>query len=155
MLITIANHKSDFELNTLSEAAEFFIRSMIPNDVCKDLDIYIEICDALKLDETDESDKTLEGYAACESEADELPRHFYMALKRGDEANMLITLAHECVHIKQHAIEQMKKFIHNGIMYCRYNGYDYPVNSLYDDMPWEKEAYIMEMVLISAWGNRK
>lgn len=154
MIITIDNHQNDFELTTISEAAEFFIKKLIPENVRKDMDVYIEIVDGISYGFEDSDGRQIMGSAACENENYELPRDFYIALKRGDQAEMLITLAHELVHVKQSAMEEMTKFIHNGIMYCRYMGYSYPVDSIFDDMPWEQEAYALEMVLVSAWGNR-
>ena len=154
MLITIANHQSDFELKTILEAAEFYIKKLIPEEVYKDIEIYIEICDGLNLTGKKDPDKTLEGYAADETEEDDEGRFFYIALRRTDPGAMLVTLAHEMVHVKQMAMDEMKKFYVDGKLYCRYLGYDYRVDSLYDDMPWEQEAYALEMVLVSAWGNR-
>ena len=154
-MITIDNHKNDFELKALSAAAEHYLKMLIHDeDIRNEMDIYIEICDGINYDD-ENPDHPIVGYAACESEDDEKPRHFYMALLRDDPANMLVTLAHEMVHIKQHALEEMKKFMHNGVMYCRFLGYDYPVDSLYDDMPWEQEAYALELPLVSSWGNSK
>lgn len=154
MIITIDGHKTEFELKTISEAADFYIKKLIPKHIYQNMHVYIEICDGLKLHGTDEPDKTLVGYAACENEEHELPRDFYIALNRGDPAEMLLTLAHEMVHVKQSALEEMKKFYVGETLYCRYLNVDYPVDSLYDDMPWEQEAYALEMVLVSAWGNR-
>lgn len=59
---------------------------------------------------------------------------------------MLITLAHEMVHVKQHAKGQLKSRItRRGKVVVSWMGRDY--NTHYFDSPWELEAFSRERVM--------
>ena len=60
---------------------------------------------------------------------------------------MMETLAHECVHVRQHAMNELQK--RDGKIY--WFGKEYEDLGLYEEYPWEQEAYIFEKVLMKNW----
>ena len=153
MIITMDNHKSDFELKTLSLAAEFFLKKLIPEEIRSDgLEVYIEFVDGITFGNDDLKGQIL-GYCAPDDDEASGNRQFYVALMRAGEEVMTTTLAHELVHVKQLACDEMKRYTKDGKNYCRYHEYHYQVDSMFAEAPWEEEAYLMENVLINAWNK--
>jgi hypothetical protein len=66
---------------------------------------------------------------------------------RTNEDDMLETLAHECVHVRQYAMNELKKR-DNKIYWFEH---EYEDLGLYEEYPWEQEAYIFEKVLMKNW----
>jgi hypothetical protein len=59
---------------------------------------------------------------------------------------LLISVAHECVHLKQYVLKEMKDK-NDGIV--EFLGKDYKLNSMeYHDYPWEIEAHGREIFLV-------
>ena len=78
LIITVAGHKTNFEVRTLPQAAEHFIKKIIPEEVRKDLDVYIEIVDGFK----DCPNGSVYGFSSPDFGDDEEhddPKHFYNA----------------------------------------------------------------------------
>ena len=86
-----------------------------------------------------EKDKS-EGTAIWEDESSR-PKEFTIELDCGAKVrNILITLAHEMVHIKQWAKSEMYEYAEPGKV--RFMKTKYDMNNLnYWDFPWEIEAY--------------
>lgn len=92
--------------------------------------------------------------AQCMWEDDNLrPREFTVVVDRDlSKRKLLMSLAHEVVHIKQYATGQLKHLSREK--YCRW------LNKLVNDdripyskLPWEKEAWGMEHALYRAYLN--
>lgn len=82
------------------------------------------------------------------------PREFVI---RADSTLRLRTLlesvAHECVHIKQWAREEMKSYVHSTSV-CKFLGKIYNNTTLeYWDRPWEIEAHGRETGLFIRWAE--
>ena len=66
--------------------------------------------------------------------------------KNLDVETILVTLAHEMVHLKQYATKQLKSKVVSGKEIDIWLGKKYK-NLNYLDQPWEKEASSLEMQL--------
>jgi len=66
---------------------------------------------------------------------------------------MLQTVAHEMVHVKQYARNELKQLARQP-MYRWKNEY-LPLETPYYDQPWEKEAYELEEELYKEWSNTR
>lgn len=77
------------------------------------------------------------------------PRGFIITLPRQDEKDVLITIAHEMIHVKQLIFEEIndRLSVWKGKFFDREK-----VN--YFDLPWEKEAYQKEEVLYNNFMDR-
>lgn len=84
------------------------------------------------------------------------PREFHINLKStNDEDHMIKTLAHEMVHVKQWAREEIKDgrdvtralWKKTRLVDCR--------KTAYEDLPWEKEANKLEEILFERWKMYK
>lgn len=62
--------------------------------------------------------------------------------------DLILTLCHECVHIKQYIKNEYKQISGNTIMFNN-KLWDTRIEN-YTDLPWEKEAYKLEMELANA-----
>jgi hypothetical protein len=98
--------------------------------------------------------KTREGiYGDCIWEDDDLyPREFTI---RADsfmkQRPLLETIAHEMVHVKQYARDEMRQLTTKPV--CRFNGAHYPNDLDYWDQPWEIEAHGREKGLFVRWAE--
>lgn len=135
----------------ITEAAEFFGKLLGMERISYMLDIERN----RKLD--------VEGECVCE-EAQRNPRWFTITLrgKRSDE-DMIKTLAHEMVHVKQYARNELGKEMTlakggDGIRIAtRWKGefWEPSKNECgYFDSPWEIEAYGREVGLYQRWLSR-
>ena len=87
------------------------------------------------------------------------PRFFTIALKQQDLEDMIKTLAHEMVHVKQHAKNELQSGImvaaRGGLkMHSKWKGEIWKPKARQDayyDSPWEIEAYGMEVGLFAKW----
>ena len=84
------------------------------------------------------------------------PREFHINLKStNDEDHMIKTLAHEMVHVKQWAREEIKDgrdvtralWKKTRLVDCQ--------KTAYEDLPWEKEANKLEEILFERWKTYK
>tara|TARA_E500000318_G_scaffold18538_1_gene19330 strand:+ start:327 stop:755 length:429 start_codon:yes stop_codon:yes gene_type:complete len=84
------------------------------------------------------------------------PREFHINLKStNDEDHMIKTLAHEMVHVKQWAREEIKDgrdvtqalWKKTRLVDCQ--------KTAYEDLPWEKEANKLEEILFERWKMYK
>jgi hypothetical protein len=81
------------------------------------------------------------------------PREFVIRLYAGpNRKRTLKTLAHEMVHVKQFARSEMYDHVQN-IDLVTWKGQRVDSNQVsYEDQPWEKEAYEMEVPLLNKWA---
>ena len=114
------------------------------NDTCigRSLEYYGEYCELeIDLIKTLIRDEAVFGDCfAADSVRYNRPRYFQIRLDAGLELPVLLeTLAHEIVHLRQYAKDQLYEY-RNGD--SRYAGKRYPKNS--EDLPWEDEAHALE-----------
>jgi len=91
-------------------------------------------CDALKIDVPNIhifSDETIRPNGACYRADD---NDFMIALKERDLGQMMVTLAHEMVHVKQYICDGLSEQFDNSIPYM--------------ERWWEKEAFAKEVDLM-------
>lgn len=75
---------------------------------------------------------------------------YEIELKDTNITQMLITLAHEMVHVKQYARNELRQLVRQP-MY-RWKKEYLPLDTPYFDQPWEKEAYALEEQLYNEWS---
>ena len=137
----------------LAEAAEFFADILMDPRMVANLNIDIEVSKGLDV----------EGECVDEDGVRN-PRWFTVALKAQTADEMIKTLAHEMVHVKQHA----KNELQGGIMVATRGGLKMTSKWMgkvwkparkedaYFDAPWEVEAYGKEVGLMHRyiqWKN--
>ncbi len=129
---------SDDVINTLYDATYFFIRQLIPQ--CARIRIDIIIDDDIELRD--------EGYLGCIEVLK--PHHYEIYIDESlDLDEMVISLAHELVHVKQYELRELVELKNSAL---QWNGVFYS-NALYNDAPWEKEAFEKENVLFECYQN--
>jgi hypothetical protein len=82
------------------------------------------------------------------------PREFTILINRNliEEKDVIMTVAHEMVHVWQYATGKFKDYAGPA---HRYEDHIYDANMRYRDMPWEIEARRLERVLYKVWKNNK
>ena len=133
----------------LIEAAEFFAAKLMDPRMVRNLVIDLEVRKNLDVD------------GECvDEEGIRNPRFFTIALKHQDDLDEMIkTLAHEMVHVKQHAKNELQSGImvaaRGGLkMHSKWKGEIWKPKARQDayyDSPWEIEAYGMEVGLFAKW----
>ena len=92
--------------------------------------------------------KTLKSLYGQLQQLDDKRREFSVVLdKNVDTEDLIRTVIHEMVHIKQYIRKEMDSEIVGSRM--RWKSKTYPYDIKYDDMPWEKEANRLE----TKYGN--
>lgn len=92
--------------------------------------------------------KTLKSLYGQLQQLDDKRREFSVVLdKNVDTKDLIRTVIHEMVHIKQYIRKEMDSEIVGSRM--RWKSKTYPYDIKYDDMPWEKEANRLE----TKYGN--
>ena len=92
--------------------------------------------------------KTLKSLYGQLEQLDDKRREFSVVLdKNVDTKDLIRTVIHEMVHIKQYIRKEMDSEIVGSRM--RWKSKTYPYDIKYDDMPWEKEADRLE----TKYGN--
>lgn len=80
--------------------------------------------------------------------------YFEMALAKNlDQQELIITVAHECVHIRQYARDGLIY----GYKHAKWNGEKFEIDTdspEYFMQPWELEAFALQEVLYHCWTNR-
>ena len=132
----------------LIEAAEFFAAKLMDPRMVRNLVIDLEVR------------KNLDVMGECvDEDGCRNPRFFTIALKRQEIDEMIKTLAHEMVHVKQHAKNELQSGImvaaRGGLkMHSKWKGEIWKPKARQDayyDSPWEIEAYGMEVGLFAKW----
>lgn len=151
MEINVYGTKNKKLISELSEAAEFFARCLMHGRMVDNLELDIEV------------ENKLEVQGCCVNEdGTTRSRFFTVQLRKDNTDEMIQTLAHEMVHVKQHAKnEHVKKHVtaRGGLKIESYwKGKLWrPSNGEVDfyDAPWEVEAYGREVGLMHRWINYK
>ena len=125
---------SDKATRKLAELATWwYAEKLMGKRLMNNLEITIKLKNGL-------SDKT-EGLAIWEDEENPLHREFTITLDKTVKIrNLLITLAHEMVHVKQWARGEMYEYSAAGMV--RFHKTKFNMEDIdYWDYPWEIEAY--------------
>jgi hypothetical protein len=145
--INVYGTKNRKLIRQLSEAAEFFARCLMHGRMVDNLELDIEI------------ESKLDVQGLCVNEDDNRrSRFFTVQLRKQDTDDMIQTLAHELIHVKQHAKnEHVKKHLttKGGLKIESYwmGKVWRPGRGEVDyyDSPWEIEAYGREVGLMYRW----
>jgi hypothetical protein len=132
----------------LKEAAEFFATQLMDPRMVRNLTLDIEV----------RKDFDVDGECVDEDGVRN-PRWFTIGLKSQKISDMIKTLGHEMVHVKQHAKNELQGGIvvpsRGGLkMYSRWQGEIWKPKGKEDhyfDSPWEIEAYGREVGLFAKW----
>ena len=73
--------------------------------------------------------------------------------KKQNLRKLLLTVAHEMVHVKQYVRKEMDDW--NGVAVARWKGGTVLPNTSYYDLPWEKEAYRLQAKLAKECWNKE
>ena len=129
----------------VEEATRFFSNKLMPR--MKTLTININLNPHFR-DNTD-------SYGDCLwSETYYRPREFDIRLDSSDNEAMIQTLAHEMVHVKQWAREELKDFGDYTKARWKKTLIDCE-KTKYEDLPWEIEAHEIEEELYKSWKSYK
>jgi len=132
----------------LKQAAEFFANQLMDPRTVRNLTLDIEVRKNFDVD------------GECvDEDGIRNPRWFTIGLKSQDISDMIRTLGHEMVHVKQHAKDELKSGIlvptRGGLkMTNRWLGEIWKPKGKehhYFDSPWEIEAYGREVGLFQKW----
>lgn len=135
----------------LEEAARFFAAQLMHARMVQNLEIDLEIVRKIDVD------------GECISEDDHRnPRYFTIRLKQMPLEEMIKTLGHEMVHVKQYAKNELSKqfrVARGGLsISSKWRGEWWEPKGKEDgywDAPWEIEAYGREVGLYHKWFHRK
>jgi len=152
MNITITGRLAKGHKARLEEAAHFFAAQLMDPRMVRNLVVDIEISNLPDVD------------GECiDEDGVRNPRWFTIGLKKQDINEMIKTLGHEMVHVKQHA----KNELQSGIMIpargglkitSRWMGQIWKPKAKehdYFDSPWEIEAFGREVGLFHKWLAHK
>lgn len=151
MEISVYGTKNKKLISELSDAAEFFARCLMHGRMVDNLELDIEV------------ENKLEVQGCCVNEdGTTRSRFFTVQLRKDNIDEMIQTLAHEMIHVKQHAKnEHVKRFAtaKGGLKIESYwmGKLWRPSNGEVDfyDAPWEVEAYGREVGLMHRWVKYK
>lgn len=132
----------------LEQATRFFAEKLMDPRMVRNLVIDIEVS----------KDLDVEG-ECIDEDGFRNPRWFTINLKKQDIDEMIKTLGHEMVHVKQHAKNELQGGImipaRGGLrMTSKWKGEIWKPGrrqDAYYDSPWEIEAYGMEVGLFAKW----
>jgi hypothetical protein len=140
MIVSVRNARDRTLVYLLKLAAESFAKNLMSPQLSKNLSIKIIVRD--KLDAG--------GFCEYEVDRDGNPREFIIELLRTrKKINMFKVLAHEMVHVKQHAKGEAKDKFKKDKYVTLWFGEKYDDDTSYWDQPWEIEAYGLENSLVA------
>lgn len=135
----------------LEEAAQFFANLLMDPRMVRNLEIDVEV------------EPGLDVMGECVNEDDtKNSRYFTIRLNRNHSDDIIKTLAHEMVHVKQYAKNELGKQLRvsrGGLkITTQWQGNDWNPKrkeDAYFDAPWEIEAYGREVGLYAKWLQHK
>jgi hypothetical protein len=140
MIVSVRNARDRTLVYLLKLAAESFAKNLMSPQLSKNISIKIIVRD--KLDAG--------GFCEYEVDRDGNPREFIIELLRTrKKINMFKVLAHEMVHVKQHAKGEAKDKFKKDKYVTLWFGEKYDDDTSYWDQPWEIEAYGLENSLVA------
>lgn len=146
----------------LEEALNFFVERLLPADIIAELEVDIDIMSknyenlGMLINEDMENEET--------QDRRDHPRYFTIMLRNTDPTEMIKTLAHEVVHLKQHVLGELR-YIRYNTKGCSWDeGKEIPTwygnywvpepgDCVEHDSPWEVEAYGKEIGLITKFAK--
>lgn len=155
MQITFTGVKSKALQDELARAAEYFADILMDPRMVRNITLDIEVR------------KNMDVMGECvDEEGTRNPRWFTIGLKSQKSSEMIKTLAHEMVHVKQHAKNELQSGVmiatRGGLkMSSRWKGEIWNPKRKecpYYDSPWEVEAYGKEVGLFQryvAWVEQE
>ena len=141
MNVTVSGNKSKRQARTLERAAEYYASLLMSNRTIQT--VHLEISLKKKLDDN------VEGYCYFVESSSGYKKFYIELLKNFPIDDLLLSLAHEVVHLKQFAIGELKHASHLKNSY-KWQGKFYDEGKIhYYDLPWEIEAHGRERGLYS------
>lgn len=149
MQINITGMTPRIDKKILDMAARFFASQLMDPRMVRNITLDIEVR------------KNMDVHGECvDEDGIRNPRFFTIGLKKQNLEEMIKTLAHEMVHVKQHAKNELQSGIvvptRGGIkMYSKWQGELWKPKgkeNAYWDAPWEIEAYGREVGLYQKWN---
>lgn len=142
MLISISGLTDSQFKTAVLKASSFYIDLLLPRHIAKHITVDIEFLGKL--------DKSADGY--CEVSGHNKrgkPREFEIQIQRNKSKRyMMMTLAHEFVHLKQYAMGELDENM------CVWKGKRVASSTDYWDTPWEIEAHGREYGLWSRFAAK-
>lgn len=133
MIVKTRKFNNRYLSKIIREATKFYLQNLIPEKKLKRLNVVVN------LTANDFADGSC-CYLNSNTFEIELGAHVSLTHK-------LLTLAHECVHVKQYVTKQLKTLYIGNNAVDIWQGKRYR-NINYDDQPWEKEALDQEEELL-------
>lgn len=141
MIATITGTKSKTQQKLFMMALDFYLSKLLSKRIINHLTVDIEIKKRL--------DEDASGYCdvvGCNTR--NKPRDFTIQIERNKSLRyMLMTLAHECVHLKQYALGEIDDNL------CHWKGKRVHSKTDYWDSPWEIEAHGREVGLYTRFAQ--
>lgn len=142
MLVSISGITDNKFKNAVLKASEFYLSMLLSNRIARHVAIDIEFMGKL--------DKDADGY--CEVTGHNVrgkPREFTIQIRKNKSKRyMMMTLAHEFVHLKQYAMGELDESMNV------WKGKRMPSSMDYWDTPWEIEAHGREYGLWSRFAEK-
>jgi hypothetical protein len=130
----------------LVAAAKFFASQLMTPRLTNTLSICIRV--------TDPEDSVVEGLCTWLDDPYR-PKEFSVKIKGGTIKEMLLTLAHEMVHVKQYARGELRDLLSLNKFTVNYKGTRHRLivsdDPKYMTQPWEVEAFELEEILYNAY----
>ena len=140
MNVSVRNAKDRMLVYLLKLAADSFAKNLMSPQLTKNLSIKIIIREKLNAG----------GFCDYGIDPTGNPREFNIEILRTrKKINMFKVLAHEMVHVKQHAKGEAKDKIKKDKYITLWFGEKYDDDTSYWDQPWEIEAYGLENSLVA------
>jgi len=137
MQLSVRNAKNTNLTKIFKLATNFFANTLLSKRTVAKLDIQIFVQDKLRAG----------GFCFCEDHGKN-PRSFTIEIARNKrELQMIKILAHEMVHVKQYARNEMRDKSYKNTPVTYWLG-ELHYDTMYWDRPWEIEAYGLETGLL-------
>lgn len=129
----------------IKAASAWMISLIIPPRIQSNIKVKISFSNNLKRREGIYGD-------CCWTDRNHKPRHFDCRLDNKQCSNdLFLTLAHECIHLKQWATGELFDYARDvNISRWRNKRISFG-DKIYDQLPWEIEAYKLDYPLLCAW----
>ena len=139
MDISISKAPRSIDRRTMAKAAQFYARTLMSDRLTKNIKIDIEFTDL-----TNHGCTAMVNWEDCNWR----PRWFTIYIDRDlKQRTALTNLAHEMVHVKQHATGESRDNLRDSHL-PKWQGRVYNVDKVdYFDLPWEVEAFGRERAL--------
>jgi hypothetical protein len=133
----------------VTSIAKFSADKLLTDRMNASLGVVIELTDNMLEEEGVQADCTWE-------DDPNRPKDFTIRIDSSLKLRQLLeSVAHEMVHVKQYATGQMREYL-TDVDRCRFEDKEYSrKNTDYYDFPWEIEAYGREVGLFIRWAEKE